>query len=158
MGQSQYVSVDSTQRGTQVHDAKGRVVGETPFFAQVSRQHQLSYFVNGADGERYWTQRDCRYAWLGSPLENFCMGLVGAPLGGLGLLSVWGAGIGVDWWTGAAFSCPSRVLVKSAFRTKFCPKYIIHLPSTYAPRTRQKIAEQGRDLGKASTVESSVHR
>ena len=76
MGQQQYVSVDSAPRGAQVHDAKGRVVGKTPFFAPVSRKHQLSYYVYGADGERHWTQRDCRYAWLGSPLENFCICLL----------------------------------------------------------------------------------
>ena len=142
MGQSQYVSVDSSPRGAQVHDAKGRVVGKTPFFAQVSQQQQLSYYVRGADGDRHWTQRDCRYSWLGSPLENFCIGLLGAPLGGLGLLGVWGAGIGVDWWTGAAFNCPRRVVVKSALKAKSCPKYVVHLPLAYAPTARQKMTDE----------------
>ena len=132
-GRHQHLSIDSSPRGVAVVDEEGEPIGRTPVFHRIARDSTIRLGVPTQAGAIQPLVTGCSYRWLISPLENAPLLLFAqAPW-------LWPVGLSVDWFSGAAYACPERVLlpepmVASAKVRRVCHRYLIMGPQVLGER------------------------
>ncbi len=132
-GRHQHLSIDSNPRGVAVVDEDGESVGRTPVFHRVTRDSTIRVGIPTKTGPIEPLVTACSYRWLISPLENAPLLLFAqAPW-------LWPLGLSVDWFSGAAYACPERLIlpdsvVASAKVHRVCPRYLVMGPRVLGER------------------------
>lgn len=153
-GTRQIVSFDAAQRGVEVRDESGELLGTTPFFARIEREHhhELQLVRPGRVDVQHrekFTFR-CDYRALSSLLANGVVASLAAGGGPLGVALVFGLGNGIDLWSGAAWACPDAIVLPEAPSGSAGPADLPASPTAASPalqcRTLAVVPPEHEDL------------
>ncbi len=120
-GTKQALSIDSIPRGQHVYDPDNpkSPIGITPFFTEVEREHAHRFLftpplsIYASPTRRHLFRQSCNFRWGSAALGNIPLGVIPTftPVLGFFYLTSYLVGLGTDLTTGAAFSCPTHILI-----------------------------------------------
>ncbi len=108
-------SIDTTKRGAAVTylDGNKEITQTSPFFVKLKQSHKREFTIT-SDGVRTKETVECNFRWLPTIFGN-------SILLALGKLSIspfiFGTAVGIDFLTGAAWHCPSHILLTTPTKT-----------------------------------------
>jgi hypothetical protein len=124
----QYVSIDSEHRGVSVEDTHGKSIGKTPLFKKQKRRSTIRLLSRFDKTNKQWNHIECKGNWLIAPLENAPLIIPLAAAGSTVMSWAVITGVLIDWLSGAIYSCPLHVQIKSNAHQEYCPQYLIYTP------------------------------